>query len=190
MYFLPVLLALATMMLYPSTLLAVGVGIAAWVFLTRGGNKPEESELAIIRGQLAYRVLSVKLMTLNGEVDRDSIDVHNLATLDVLENSTLRARMRDAADVTPEHWQSSARMVGNVYGANPGDLVSRLNDLIVQVTSQPACYVVNGDEFHLAENVQVRIMEIAKMWKIGPNRTRDLLADNRVSIAQPLLAWR
>jgi hypothetical protein len=176
------------MMVYPSALLGIAVGLLVWLFLTRAGETPEQGELARIRGQIAYRVLSVKLMALNGEVDDGAVEVHYLATADQPENSVMRALLRDAGGVTPDHWQSSARAVGSIYG--PEDLLSRLNDLVVQVTAQPACVPVDGHSFHLDEAVQVRIMEIAKMWKIGPNRTRRVLEDSSVILSDRLLAWK
>lgn len=176
------------MMVYPSAFLGLAVGLLVWLFLTRAGEKPEQSELARIRGQIAYRVLSVKLMALNGDVDDGSMEVHYLATADQPENSVMRALLRDAGGTTPDHWQSSARAVGAVYGAE--DLLSRLNDLVVQVTAQPSCVPVDEYSFRLDEAVQVRIMEIAKMWKIGPNRTRRVLEDNAVIVSDRLHAWK
>lgn len=178
------------MMVYPSTLLAVVVGVAAWLYLVRGGETPDPGDVAAVRGQIAYRVLSVKMMALNGVVDDDACEVHALATPDYVENSILRAKLRDAAAASPEHWQSAARTVLAVYGAKAEDLVSRLNDLVVQVTAQPACIFHADGSSDLDERVQVRLMEVAKMWGIGPNRTRAVLEDNNVVLAQPLLAWR
>lgn len=178
------------MMLYPSTVVAVVVGVAAWLYLVRGGETPDHGDVIAVRGQIAYRVLSVKTMALNGEVDDDACEVHALATPDYVENSILRAKLRDAAAASPEHWQGAAKAVLSVYGAKAENLVSRLNDLVVQVTAQPACIFHSDGSSELDEKVQIRLMDIAKMWGIGPNRTRAVLEDNNVILAKPIVDWK
>lgn len=181
MYFMPVLIGVCVLLLYPSLILGVGVALATWLYLRYAGMKVSSTDIAAIRGQLAFRVLSVKLLSYNGSTDDKTFEVHALVTSDFVENSDLRSQLRDAAAATPEQWEPAARTVRTVYRDAPEDLQKRLDGLIVQVSAQP-CGVTDA--------TQLRLMEIAKMWRIGPKQTRDLLLENHVNPSPALLAWR
>ena len=181
MYFLPLILAFGSFALYPSTLLSLALGVGSWLYLARFGEKPDPEVLRQIPGQLAYRVLSVKLLALNGPVDERAAEIHALATPDYVENAMLRARLRGAASAADDGWQDAARTIQAVYGSNPDDVVRKFGDLVAQITGQDCTPYVDG-HYDLAPDTLERLGEIARMWRIGPARMNEALADNHVRI--------
>src|SRR3546814_4374273 len=72
MYFAPILFAVLTLLLFPSYIAAGAVGLATAVYFRFAGQGVPEHTIKLLRGQIAYRILSVKLLSLNGEMDEDT----------------------------------------------------------------------------------------------------------------------
>ncbi len=185
----PVLLGAAAFLAYPSVLLVLAVAGATWLYLSMGGNKVDAGDVAAMRGQIAFRVLSVKLLAFNGDRDDKTFEVHALCTPDLAENSELRGTLRDVSAATPDYWQAPAKQVYAIYKGDPEALVSRLDALIVQVSAQPGSSLPSGQR-QLSDDTQERLMQIAKMWRIGPKKTKELLLEARIQPSQALLAWK
>src|SRR3546814_11584786 len=93
--------------------------------------------IKLLRGQIAYRILSVKLLSLNGEMDEDTYSVHSQLTPDEPENSELRGLLRDASATSGDGWIDQARIVRHLYGADPLQLLDRLEMLVVHLAATP-----------------------------------------------------
>ncbi len=181
MYFVPVILAVCAMLLYPSVLLGAAIAALAWLYLSYGGIKISPQERLELRTKLAYRVLSVKVLAISGRFSEETYATHALVTSDDAENAVLRTRLRDAAGLTADGWEHPARVLGSSFRKAPAELSKRLGYLIAQIADQPM-----GTD----EPSQIRIMEIAKMWKLGPKHVRELFDKYRVEMAPAILAWR
>jgi hypothetical protein len=181
MYFVPAILAIAAMFVYPSILLGLGVAALAWLYLAYGGSKVSPAEALELRTKIAYRVLSVKTLAISGLFDEDTYSTHALVTSDDSENAALRTVLRDSTGWTPDGWEHPARVIGSSFRKAPGELSKRLGYLIAQIAAQP-----NGTQ----DAGQIRIMEIAKMWGLGPKHVRELFEKNAVEMAPAILAWR
>src|SRR3546814_8095397 len=59
-------------------------------------------------------ILSVKLLSLNGEMDEDTYSVHSQLTPDEPENSELRGLLRDASATSGDGWIDQARIVRQI----------------------------------------------------------------------------
>jgi hypothetical protein len=181
MYFVPLLLAIAVLLAYPSMLLAAGLGLLAWIYLAHGGRKVSKNEAVEIRSHIAYRVLSVKLLAISGEFDETTYEMHALMTSDFSENAALRGTLRDCAGWRADGWEHSARVLASLYHNQPDQLSVRLHRLIAQVMVQPG-----GN----AEATQSRIVDVAKVWKLGPKHVRGLFSEQGVEMTPAVLAWR
>src|SRR3546814_7376256 len=95
MYFAPILFAVLTLLLFPSYIAAGAVGLATAVYFRFAGQGVPEHTIKLLRGQIAYRILSVKLLSLNGEMDEDTYSVHSQLQPDEPENSELRGLLRE-----------------------------------------------------------------------------------------------
>ena len=168
MYFVPILLALATMLVYPSVLLGVAVGALAWLYLAKGGSAVGRNRIDEIRTQLAYRVLSVKLLAVSGRLDDETYRQHGVLTVDYADNSQLRGSLRDCAGGRPDGWEDSAKLLRSVFRKEPKQLSDRLRKLILQIAVQPG---------GLEDASQIRLMEIAKVWNLGPKHVRGLFEE-------------
>jgi hypothetical protein len=190
MYFMPILVAGTIFLAYPSLTLALGVGIVAWLYLKFGGARLEGWQAKAIRGQLAYRILSVKMMTLNGDADDDTFEVHASVTPDTSENAEMRGTLRDAAAKTPEAWQDSARMVMSVYRNEHKEVLKRFDGLVVQMTAQPDSRATATEGRYLSNGVQSRLVQIAKMWRLSAAEVHAIMDDNKVAMSDEMLALR
>lgn len=179
MYFLPILLAITAFLIYPSLLLAAGVGILTFAYFTFGGERLAARAKATARGQIAYRMLSVKILAMNGEIDENTYHAHALVTPDEAETSELRGQLRDAAATTGQGWKELARRLRYIYDAET--LVDRLDILLVQLNAQPG---------PITPETEQRIIEIAKIWKIGPNTLRKLMNDSEIQPGAAISAWK
>lgn len=180
MYFTPVLFAIVTILLFPSYLTAALVGFASMAYMHLAGQKVASQTTRLLRGQIAYRLLSVKLLSLNGEMDEDTFRVHAQLTPDEPENSELRGDLRNAAVLDGSDWKDQARIVRQIYGRDPVQIVDRLDKLLVQMNATP-----HG----VTEDSQARIVEISKLWKIGREKTIELFQNNHVAPTQETLVW-
>src|SRR3546814_8406728 len=104
-------------------------------------------------------ILSVKLLSLNGEMDEDTYSVHSQLTPDEPENSELRGLLRDASATSGDGWIDQARIVRQIYGADPLQILDRLEMLVVQLAATPQ---------GVTEESQARIVTVCKHWKGGP----------------------
>lgn len=188
--YMPILVAVATMLIYPSMVLAFLLAMGTWAYLRYAGRKVDPAARASIEGKLAFRVLSVKFLAMNGEMDDAAFETHGHSTVDEPENSALRADLRDVASRTADGWQDAARRIARVYKDEPESRFNRLNLLIVQLTSQPGSRQIQNGFRHLPDEVQDNLIRVAKLWKIGPKRFRELLADNQVAPSQAASTWR
>src|SRR3546814_7905548 len=82
MYIAPILFAVLTLLLFPSYIAAGAVGLATAVYFRFAGQGVPEHTIKLLRGQIAYRILSVKLLSLNGAMDEDTYSVHSQLTPD------------------------------------------------------------------------------------------------------------
>lgn len=180
MYFAPILFAVLTLLLFPSYLAAGAVALATAAYLRFAGQGVPEHTIKLLRGQIAYRILSVKLLSLNGEMDEDTLSVHLQLTPDEPENSELRGLLRDASATSGDGWVDQARLVRQIYGADPLQILDRLEMLIVQLAATPQ---------GVTEDSQARLVEISKLWKIGPEKTLRLLEESQVEISPKTIAW-
>lgn len=168
MYFLPLLFALLSFLLYPSLLLAGTVGLLAWGYLVFAGEDVSTNQRAAMRGKIAFRILSVKLLRLNGNVDENTYHHHGQLTADEPENSELRSDLRNAAFPVGDGWEFWAKEVWQVYRRMPLTVLDRYYSLFVQMA--------NGQD-GLSDESQRRLLQIAKMWGIGPEKTREYLTN-------------
>lgn len=180
MYFLPLLFGLVAFLLYPSILLSTGVAILVWSYLQFAGFRMDGGKRLKIRGQLAYRILSVKLLSLNGGMTDETYKHHAQLTPDEPETSELRSDLRNAAYSTGDGWEFWAREVRKVYKRDPLVILDRYEILIVQLQ--------NG-EGGLSDKSQDRLIQIGKMWGVGPNKAREFLADVAVTPSPNMAAW-
>lgn len=180
MYFMPILVAVLSLLLVPSPLLAVGLGLLVAAYLRFGGERVEPVTMKLLRGQIAYRLLSVKLLALNGPTDEDTYRVHGLLTPDQPENAELRGLLRDAAALTGAGWKGQARIVRAVYGKEPAEIVDRYEKLLLQFRAQPV---------PVSADTEARMVELGKIWKIGPDKARHLFAKNGIEMSPVMLAW-
>lgn len=181
MYFVPAILAIAAMFVYPSVLLGLGVAALTWLYLAYGGNKVTPAEMLELRTKIAYRVLSVKVLAISGQFDDETYRIHALVTSDDAENAALRTSLRDSTGRTPDGWEHPARVIGSAFRKAPAELSKRLDYLIAQIAAQP-----NGTQ----DAGQTRIMEIARIWNLGPVHVRGLFDKNAVEMSPTILAWR
>lgn len=181
MYFVPLILAVAAILAYPSPLLAAAVGGAAWLYLARGGSRIDPSEMLEMRTKLAYRVLSVKVLAISGRMDEQSYRIHALVTSDDAENAGLRTALRDSTGWTPQGWEHPARVLERNFRGAPAELSRRVDYLIAQIAAQPG---------GTSDASQERVMEIAKTWSLGPVHVRGLFDKHGVDMAPAILAWR
>lgn len=180
MYFVPVLIAAAIFLAFPSLTVALGVGGLAWMYLQFAGRKPRAAELSKIRVELAFRTLSVKALAISGDYDQVTYDVHAVNTPDLAENSTLRAKLRDAAGVTHDGWKQAAKRVKRACRKDQEQLYDLLTGLVIQMTSQPSARTTRKGQYHLSDEKQRFLVELAKMWGMGPKTLRGVLASNSV----------
>ena len=180
MLFVPLLLASLVMFLYPMAVPVIGVAVISWLYLTFGGQTIGSGHRLGIRQQLAYRVLSVKMMAFNGEIDDDTLDVHATVVVDNYTNSRLRGMLRDAAGASTDDWKASARVIYTIFRKENHELLKRMDELILQLTAQPNSRADIKGNRYLSQEVQTRLMEIARIWKIGPNQMKTLLGEHRV----------
>src|SRR3546814_789173 len=136
--------------------------------------------IKLLRGQIAYRILSVKLLSLNGEMDEDTYSVHSQLTPDEPENSELRGLLRDASATSGDGWIDQARIVRQIYGADPLQILDRLEMLVVQLAATPQ---------GVTEESQARIVEVCKLWKVGPEKVLRIFEENQVQISTKTIAW-
>src|SRR3546814_11387955 len=111
MYFAPILFAVLTLLLFPSYIAAGAVGLATAVYFRFAGQGVPEHTIKLLRGQIAYRILSVKLLSLNGEMDEDTYSVNSQLTHDEPANSEQRGLLRDAHHTSGAGWIDHARTV-------------------------------------------------------------------------------
>lgn len=185
--FMPLLIAIAALLIYPSYILAAVLGLGAFAYIKFAGSHEDDDRIPHIAHQLAYRVLCVKLLAFNGEQDQASLEVHGTAVLDDMENAYMRRELRAAASVTPEYWKDAARTVARYSGGSSEFFLTRFESIIVQLTAQP-CSRGQG-QFHLRDEVQDRLIDLAKLWKIGPKTVRNILRDNQVVPSERLQKW-
>jgi hypothetical protein len=181
MYFVPILLAAIAYASYPSIILAGLVLIGSATYLRFAGEKVTGQTVALLRGQIAYRLLSVKFIGMNGAADEDTYEVHAMSTPDEPENSELRGLLRDAAATTGAGWQDQARIVRRVYGGDVAQILDRYEMLIVQLNASPDGVTAESQE---------RLVELGKMWRIGPQKAHAFLAENNIQPASAMLAWQ
>lgn len=181
MYFVPALLAAAALLVYPSWTVALVVAILSWLYLRYAGSKPRAAELSRIRLELAFRTLSVKALAISGDYDQVTYDVHAVNTPDLAENSSLRALLRDAAGATHDGWKDAARRVRRGARKDPAELHTLLTGLVIQMTSQPSARVAGGAHYVLSDEKQRFLMEVGKLWGIGPKTLRGILSQNHVA---------
>ncbi|QAY80250.1 hypothetical protein [Sphingosinicella sp. BN140058] len=146
-----------------------------------GGEEIDRDVPYAIDAQLAYRVLCAKLLQLNGRLDADTYEVHQKFTPDEPETSELRGSLRDAAATTPLGWQRSARDLAYRFKRFPDTLLDRFEHLIIQMNASPDGVTVSG---------QAALVELARLWGIGPNKTLEIFVEWRVQPLQPVLAWQ
>jgi hypothetical protein len=125
-------------------------------------------------------MLNVKLLALNGEIDEDTYVAHAKLTPDEPEAAELRGKLRDAAATSGAGWQTFARTVRKVYRREPTELLDRFENIILQMRVQPG---------GLSDESQARLVELAKLWKIGPVKAKGLLAQYNIQPAAAVLAW-
>lgn len=181
MYFVPALFALATFLVLPSWVAAVSVGLFCWIYLQFAGRKPRAAELATIKTELAFRTLSVKALAISGDYDQITFDVHAVNTPDMMENSALRALLRDAAGATHDGWKQAARRVRQGARKKPQMLHTLMTGLVIQMTSQPSARIPGSRYYKLSDEKQKFLMELGKMWGIGPRTLRGILEKNEVA---------
>ncbi|AXK44088.1 hypothetical protein [Erythrobacter aureus] len=180
MFFLPILVALIAFLLFPSVLLAGGLGTLTWLYLTFAGQSNTSRDVLIRRGKIAYRLLSVKLLTLNGDMNDDTYKVHGLLTPDEPETAELRNLLRNAAFTTGDGWKHWAREVRRVYKNEPTIILDRFEMLVVQLKASAA---------PVSDESQGRLVEIAKLWGIGPEKVREYLAKMEIQPSAAVAAW-
>ncbi len=180
MFFLPILVALIAFFLFPSVLLAGTLGALVWLYLSFAGQSNTAKQKLIRRGQIAYRLLSVKLLTLNGDMNEDTYKVHGLLTPDAPETGELRNLLRNAAFTTGDGWKHWAHEVRRVYKGNALEILDRFEMLVVQLKSSAA---------PVSDESQSRLIEIAKLWGIGPEKAREYLAEMEIEPSAEMAAW-
>jgi hypothetical protein len=180
MYFAPILFAVLTLLLFPSYLAAGIVGVATAAYFRFAGQSVPDQTVKLLRGQIAYRILSVKLLSLNGEMDEDTYSVHSQLTPDEPENSELRGLLRDAAAMSGDGWKDQARIVRKVYGADPLQIIDRFEMLIVQIAATPQ---------GVTEDSQARLVEISKLWQVGREKAIELFLESKIDPTAKTLAW-
>ena len=187
MYFVPVVLAVMVLLIYPSIVVATAIGAFAWIYLQFGGPKTGDRVRARIRVEVAYRILSVKALAITGDYDDLTYDVHQTSTPDEFQNTILRSRLRDAAGGTPEGWRFSAKTIKRnsrpLTKADPNFLINLYKMIITQITSQPSSRIENSRQFILDKKKAAFAAELAKIWGIPPGKVDSLLAEQRVIIA-------
>src|SRR3546814_16896628 len=70
-------------------------------------------------------------------MDEDTYSVHSQLTPDEPENSELRGLLRDASATSGDGWIDQARIVRQIYGADPLQILERLAMLVVQLAAPP-----------------------------------------------------
>ena len=186
MYFVPILFASAAMLIYPSWTVGGVVALLSWFYLQFAGRKLHREELSTITTELAFRTLSVKALAINGDYDDITYDVHQVNTPDLPENSIMRARLRNAAGASHDGWKEAARRVRRGAKNDPAKLHTLLNGLVIQLTSQPSARTPVQGVYNLTKEVQLFLLEVAKMWGIGPNNLRSILDKRHVPVRKDI----
>lgn len=180
MYFVPILLALMIYLAYPSMVIAGSVAGLAWLYLAFAGARPRREQLAHIRRDLAYRTLSVKALAITGGYDQTTYDVHAINTPDEPENSALRAKLRDAAAASRDGWKQAARRLRKETRRDQRMLLDHLSGIVIQLTSQPGARVAGSRHYRLDDEVQDFLVDLGRVWGIGPRNVREVLVRNDV----------
>src|SRR3546814_1444611 len=166
--------------LFRSYIAAGAVGLATAVYFRFAGQGVPEHTIKLLRGQIAYRILSVKLLSLSGEMDEATVSFHSQLTPDEPENSELRGLLRDASATSGDGLIDQARIVRQIYGADPLQILDRLEMLVVQLAATPQ---------GVTEESQARIVEVCKLWKVGPEKVLRIFEENQVQISTKTIAW-
>lgn len=152
----------------------------AFYYVAFAGKKIRPGVLATHSGQIAYRMLSVKLLTLNGEMNENTYHVHALITPDAPETSELRGDLRNAAFVAGHDWEHWADQVHAYYKHDPHLILDRYETLIVQLRASVAGISVESQD---------RLIHIGKKWGVGPSKAREFLAEMKQEPSERMAAW-
>src|SRR3546814_2781396 len=106
-------------------------------------------------------------------MDEDTYSVHSQLTPDEPENSELRGLLRDASATSGDGWIDQARIVRQIYGADPLQILDRLAMLVVQLAATPQ---------GVTEESPARIVEVCKSWEVGPDKVLRILREKQVQI--------
>ena len=184
MYFVPAVLALMVLLIYPSFVLAALIAAFAWVYLAFGGSKSSERVSSRVRVEVAYRILSVKALAISGDYDELTYDVHQTSTPDEFQNTILRSRLRDAAGATSEGWRVFAKTIRRhsrpLLKVDRNHLINLYKMIIVQITSQPSSRLDGSRSFLLSPEKEAFARELAKIWSIRPATVQDVFSEQRV----------
>src|SRR3546814_15094737 len=88
--------------------------------------------------------------------------------------------LRDASATSGDGWIDQARIVRQIYGADPLQILDRLEMLVVQLAATPQ---------GVTEESQARIVEVCKLWKVGPEKVLRIFEENQVQISTKTIAW-
>lgn len=187
----PILIMLGVLLVYPSFLLAGFAGLASFAYILFGGNSDDQDRIDGILHKLAFRSLCIKLAVFNGPTDQRALEVHTEIMHDFADNAYRRRDLRIAASATPEFWEPLARMIYQAGRKDAFFLTSRYRSILVQLTSQPENRRQASPAGHfLREEVQERMIQLAKIWKLGPKTTRELFEQQKVVIGPTLAGWK
>src|SRR3546814_10977569 len=68
----------------------------------------------------------------------------------------------------------------DLYGADPLQILDRLEMLVVQLAATPQ---------GVTEESQARIVEVCKLWKVGPETVLRIFEENQVQISTKTIDW-
>ncbi|QAY80126.1 hypothetical protein [Sphingosinicella sp. BN140058] len=181
MFYVPVLAFVLAVLLVPSTVAAAVLALLVFAYLKYAGQPFNRADANNLRAQIAYRLLSVKLLALNGPMDDDTFDVHADIAPDEPQAAELRGKLREAAFAYPDDWAEYARQVYRAYRKDPVQLADRLEFIVCQLRATPG---------NISADSQDRLIQLAKSWKFGPEHVRGLLAKFKAPASSNMLAWK
>lgn len=180
MYFLPILAASTAYLIFPSLLLALAIALLIHAYFKFAGDGVSAYQRALLRGQLSFRMLTVKLLSLNGGMSDEAYHRHQMDIPDTLENSELRSELRNVAFVNGEDWKHWARTLRRIYRNKPEVILDRYQTIVGQLAAT---------SHGITDDSQGRLVELAKAWGIGPKSARECFAKAQVRPEGAMLAW-
>lgn len=167
MWFLPALAALLSYLIIPSLLLSAAVAIGAAVFLVAAAEE-HQATFFLLRNELYFRILCVKLLTLNGPTTKQVWSVHNRVTEDPAKTHGLRVLLRRAAVAHPDAWEWYAKRIAKNYRNRP-EVLDELYQLLWEQ--------LGAAEHGVTQDSQRRLIRVASMWGIGLKLTQRHMLD-------------